>query len=153
MTTIYKQIDTDTIQFFTTNEDGSVTNGPIVNGRTRTRLVDDVEEIYSPWDELMATNPTIEPIEIPVLTQQDYSVSAQSVLDTQAISMGYDSIFTAISYEGDAFQKFNDEAIALKTWRSLVWQNAYALLAQVEAGEVEAPTIEEFIAQLPAFVV
>jgi len=127
--TTYKQLDENTIQFSTTNEDGSVTNGPIVNGRTRTRQVQTgTQEVasgsvqvengseqaethtisvevgideegnpifedqmqyttvptyetvityttepvftsvaYSPWDELMATNPTIEPAVVEVI--------------------------------------------------------------------------------------
>jgi len=38
-TSIYKYIDAGTIQFFRTNVDGSITNGPIVDGDTRTRQV------------------------------------------------------------------------------------------------------------------
>lgn len=68
--TTYKQIDDDTIQFSTINEDGSITTGPIVNGRTRTRQVQGVLETYSPYDELMATNPTIEPV---VVIVPDYT--------------------------------------------------------------------------------
>jgi len=108
--TIYKQIDAETIQFFVTNEDGSVTNGPIVKGRTRTRQVQtgtqqvkdgDVNvdengeffyreepvfetETYSPWDDLMLTEPTIEPI-------------PQSVLDAEAV---------------EAFKRSRQDAIA-----------------------------------------
>jgi len=133
ITFIYKYIDAGTIQFFRTNLDGSVTNGPIVDGETRTRQVQTgtqevesgsaqvengseqiatgsisvevgVDEVgnpifedqmqymtvptyetvityttepvfetvtYSPWDELMATNPTIEPVVVRVIGYEE----------------------------------------------------------------------------------
>lgn len=88
----------------------------------------------------------------PPLTVDDYAESVQVTLDAQAKSMGYDSIFTAISYEGDSFQKFNDDAVSLKEWRSLMWQVAYSTLAQVESGDTAQPTIEEFLDNLPDYV-
>lgn len=91
-----------------------------------------------------------QPIKEVIITEKDYSNAAQSVLDAQARSMGYDSILTAISYEGDG-TAFSIEAVALKAWRSAVWVFAYAQLAQVEAGEIVQPTVDEFKASLPAF--
>lgn len=85
------------------------------------------------------------------LTQQDYAAAAQHVLDTQARAMGYDSIFTAVSYEGDPYPQFHDDAVVLKEWRSSVWVTAYSTLAKVEAGAIPQPSLEEFKAMLPEF--
>jgi|TARA_R110002096_G_scaffold262406_1_gene455884 hypothetical protein len=84
-------------------------------------------------------------------TQDQYMQKAQSVMDAQAQSMGYDNIFTAISYIGDPFPRFNDEAVALRAYRSQVWQHSNDLMAQVLAGDVAQPTLEEYEQGLPDF--
>lgn len=90
MTTVYKQIDADTIQFFTTNKDNSVTNGSIVNGRLRTRLLDDdTSEEYSPWDELMLTNPTIEAIpqsQLDAEALDEFKANRQKLIDSAVVN-------------------------------------------------------------------
>jgi hypothetical protein len=84
-------------------------------------------------------------------TQDQYMQKAQSVMDAQAQSMGYDNIFTAISYIGDPFPRFNDEAVALRAYRSRVWQHSNDLMAQVLAGKVAQPSLEEYEQGLPDF--
>tara|TARA_R110000824_G_scaffold62042_1_gene164503 strand:+ start:4662 stop:5063 length:402 start_codon:yes stop_codon:yes gene_type:complete len=84
-------------------------------------------------------------------TQDQYMQKAQSVMDAQAQSMGYDNIFTAISYIGDPFPRFNDEAVALRAYRSQVWQHSNDLMAQVLAGKIAQPTLEEYERGLPDF--
>lgn len=85
----------------------------------------------------------------PVLTQESYTNAAQRLLNEKALEAGYDSIYTAISYEGDAYQKFNDEALSFKAWRSAVWVKSIEVLGKVESGEITQPSIDEFIAMLP----
>jgi hypothetical protein len=84
--------------------------------------------------------------------QDQYMQKAQSVMNAQAQSMGYDNIFTAISYIGDPFKRFNDEAVALRAYRSRVWQHSNDLMAQVLAGDVAQPTLEEYEQGLPDFI-
>ena len=86
-------------------------------------------------------------------TQDQYMQKAQSVMDAQAQSMGYDNIFTAISYIGDPFLRFNDEAVALMAYRSRVWQHSNNLMAQVLSGQVAQPTLEEYEQGLPDFTI
>ena len=72
----------------------------------------------------------------------------QSHLDAVARSYNYDSILSACSYAGYAnpFQLEGQQFIA---WRGAVWDYAYK---NMDAYTVEtAPTIEEFINQLPLF--
>lgn len=84
------------------------------------------------------------------LTVEDYRVAVQSHLDTTAQNLGYDSITNAISYADElAVPKFQQEGLALRAWRSLVWDYCYGQLALVEAGEIEAPSIEQIISGLP----
>jgi hypothetical protein len=86
-----------------------------------------------------------------VLTERDYMNTAQSVMDSQAQSMGYDNIFTAISYIGDPYKRFNDEAVAIRNYRSLVWQHSNDLMAKVLAGKIAQPTLKEYEKGLPDF--
>jgi hypothetical protein len=88
-----------------------------------------------------------------VLTERDYMRLAQSIMDEQAQSMGYDNIFTAITYIGDPFPRFNDEAVALRAYRSQVWQHSNDLMAKVLSGKIAQPTLEEYEQGLPDFTI
>lgn len=84
--------------------------------------------------------------------QAQLTAVVQAHLDAQAQALGYDSIFTAVTYADEpAVPKFQADGQALRAWRSLVWEAGYALLAQVQAGEAPIPTPEALIASLPAF--
>lgn len=75
----------------------------------------------------------------------------QNHIDSQAKSLGYDSIVSACSYAGYA-NEFQDEAIALGVWRSAVWTKSYQVQADVEDGTIPMPTVDELIGMLPAYV-
>lgn len=81
------------------------------------------------------------------------TAALQGELDARARALGYDDIKTAITYRGDPNPKFDAEAQALFVWRSAVWTQAYALLAQVQQGQAQFPTIEEAVAMMPALVI
>lgn len=90
--------------------------------------------------------PTPGPTEVRKL----YENAAQAMLDAAASVAGYDSIATAVSYaEEPAVPKFQQDGIAFRAWRSLVWAYAYEQLALVLAGEREQPTVDEFLQELP----
>lgn len=75
----------------------------------------------------------------------------QSHLDAAARARGYDSIATAVSYaEEPAVARFQEDGRAFRAWRSLVWQHAYSELERVKSGERPVPTVEDFLAELPA---
>ena len=81
------------------------------------------------------------------------TAAIQKELDRQAQAKGYDNIVSACSYaaqEGGA--PFQAEGAAFLAWRSAVWTHAYAVLAQVQAGELPMPTPQEAVAQMPALV-
>lgn len=82
----------------------------------------------------------------------DYSRAIQAHLDATARERQYDSIHTLIGYRGDPNPEFAAEAEAGFVWRSAVWTYANAELAKVMAGQREQPTVEDFIAELPAMV-
>ena len=87
----------------------------------------------------------------PPLTIEIIENGIDNYINSVAKSRGYDSIVSACSYAGypNAFQV---EGIALGTWRSSVWEESYAIMVKIQAGEIEMPkTIEEGIAMLPKF--
>lgn len=80
-----------------------------------------------------------------------FEQAVQAKLDGAAQAARYDSIATAVSYaEEPAVPKFQNDGIAFRAWRSLVWAYAYEQLALVLAGGREQPTVDEFLAELPA---
>jgi hypothetical protein len=85
----------------------------------------------------------------PTLTQSDYTTAVQLHLDANAQRLGYDGILSASSYAGDSNPTFASQGATLKKWRSDVWAACYAILAQVQAATLAAPTIKELIVMLP----
>ena len=74
----------------------------------------------------------------------------QAHLDVTAQVYGFDDIRNAVSYADEpAVPSFQTHGLALRAWRSLVWQKCYAVLAQVEAGEIVEPSGAELMAMLP----
>ncbi|MDN8617012.1 hypothetical protein [Variovorax ginsengisoli] len=69
-------------------------------------------------------------------------------LNAAAKAKGYDSIVTAAHRAGYP-GPFHDEGVAFATWMDATYQQCYALLAQVQAGEAAEPTPAELIAMLP----
>ncbi|CAN7676775.1 hypothetical protein LJR039_005398 [Pseudorhodoferax sp. LjRoot39] len=74
----------------------------------------------------------------------------QRTMDIAAQAIGYDDLKTAITYRGDPNPVFSAQADAFFAWRSAVWTQAYAHLAQVEAGAASFPTDAEALAMMPA---
>lgn len=73
-------------------------------------------------------------------------------IDQEAQALGYDDVSTAVTYADEpAVLKFQQEGQALRAWRSQVWTAYYSILADVERGSRSEPTVEELIAELPAF--
>jgi hypothetical protein len=82
----------------------------------------------------------------------DRKVAVQTMLDTQARSMGYDTIAIAVSYaEEPAVPEFQQEGIELRAWRSLVWAAHNRIMADVDAGKCALPDEAGFLAAMPHF--
>lgn len=113
--------------------------------------------MFSPSPELLARLPEDHPLRMKfgVAAQSPETIQAilvsavQAKLDQDAKALGYDSIFTAITYVGDSNPKFAAEGLAFKNWRSAVWTYCYQALADVQAGTRTVPTAEELVAELP----
>lgn len=80
------------------------------------------------------------------------AAQVQAHLDAQAVALGYDNIFTAVTYATEpAVPKFQNDGIALRAWRSLVWAKCYEVLAEIDAGTREPLDAAQLLALLPTF--
>lgn len=84
--------------------------------------------------------------------QVQYSAAIQAHLDAKAHERQYDGMQTAITYRGHSDPQFGAEGEALFAWRSAVWTYSIGELTKVLAGARSQPSVEAFIAELPAFV-
>jgi hypothetical protein len=98
----------------------------------------------------------VEPIDPQMVAEQAQRQLTQAVqqhLDVTAQSLGYDDIRSASTYADEpAVAKFQNEGRALRAWRSLLWDVAYAKMQRVKSGLEPVPTAEVLIASLPAFM-
>lgn len=77
--------------------------------------------------------------------------AVQAYMDTVAQTRGYDNIHTACSYVNSTDDIFAAEGAACLAWRDSVWRKCYDILAEVQAGMRPIPTVDDLIAELPAF--
>lgn len=82
----------------------------------------------------------------------EFNYAIQSLLDSVARSKQYDSSLHCASYATSSVPLWSSEANAFIEWRDSVWSYSYAELAKFENGEREAPTVEEFVSELPVMV-
>lgn len=82
--------------------------------------------------------------------QSQIERAIQLVLDRKAGEYGYDGIISACSYAGYD-NPYQAEGQAFLQWRGSVWQYCYDQLGEIEAGNRDEPTVEDFIAELPEY--
>ena len=79
-----------------------------------------------------------------------FKQAVQRHLDEKAREYDYDDIVSACSYAGYD-NPYQAEGQAFLQWRGSVWQYCYDQLGEIEAGNRDEPTVEEFIAELPEY--
>lgn len=79
-----------------------------------------------------------------------YGDAVQAHLDAEARSHVYDGILSLCTYASSPSAKFYTEGQLGVEWRDACWTYTYAQLDAVKAGEREAPTPAELVAELPA---
>ena len=91
---------------------------------------------------------------VPMNTDEIKSIftsAIQNHMDVKAQEKNYDNIVSACSYAGYD-NPFRAESEAYGVWRANCWQVGYQILAEVEAGTIPMPTIEEVLAEMPELV-
>jgi hypothetical protein len=84
------------------------------------------------------------------LTEADYTLATQRLLDAGANAQGYDSMLALVSYAASTCASFKAEADAGIAWRDSVWTAANGLIAQLKAGTMAEVPLAAFLALLPA---
>ena len=75
----------------------------------------------------------------------EYEMAVLNLLNSVALSWGYDSIVSAVSYFFSTNLQYKADAEALIAWRDSIWAEAYT----IEQGTLP-DTAEAFVAMLPA---
>lgn len=83
-------------------------------------------------------------------TQDDYATAIQMHVDAISKSKGYADGVALAGYSTSTIPSWASEAATFIAWRDQVWLHAYTELAKVQAGQRTAPTVESFLAELPA---
>jgi hypothetical protein len=108
------------------------------------------------WHNQSIPQPTYENITAiwPLLQKETAIKQANDALKTHidhiARERDYDSAVSCASYATSTNLQWQAEAQAFITWRDLVYEYALDLYAQVQAEEMEPPTLEDFIANAPS---
>lgn len=94
--------------------------------------------------------PPAETLKYPTIGE--YTAAVQMHLDTKARERNYDGILSACTYATSSIPKFAAEGQACATWRDAVWASCYQIMAEVEAGQRQPPTIPELLDTLPTLI-
>lgn len=70
-------------------------------------------------------------------------------VEDTAKSREYNNAAALAGYVNSTVTEWADEAQAFVAWRDAVWQTAYSMLGEVQAGTREAPAPAEAVAELP----
>jgi hypothetical protein len=82
----------------------------------------------------------------------DYTAAVQAMLDAKPRERRYDGILSAATYATSTVPKFKAEGQACVEWRDAVWARCYDLMADVEAGKLARPSVDELLAMMPNLV-
>lgn len=110
-------------------------------------------EIGGSYIDGVYTPPPPRPPDDPLSEEQivsSFRSAIQSHIDAVAQSHNYDGGTSLASYVASTNPTWAAEAQSFIAWRDAVWTYAYAELDKVTSGQREVPTVEDFIAELPA---
>jgi hypothetical protein len=86
----------------------------------------------------------------PAVTIADYKRAFDAHLDQVAQTRQYDNRLTIAAYVSSTHPQWAAEAETFIAWRDICLMQMFSTLGAVEAGDIDPPTIEDFIADMPA---
>jgi hypothetical protein len=81
-----------------------------------------------------------------------YGMSLQRAIDDKAREKQYDNGFACASYISSSNETWQNEAQQFVAWRDSCWEYAQNIQSQVEQGQISAPTLEEFLSNVPELI-
>ncbi len=121
----------------------------VIDGREWQTKLDSGNDISFAVLAWIAEGNSPSPYVPPAPSLEDYSEAVQDHIDATARAKNYTDVVSLVSYATSTNPQWAAEANAFLAWRDQVWASIYTTLAQVQAGQLEQPTIEELIATLP----
>lgn len=76
--------------------------------------------------------------------------NVQLMLDRKAQEKNYDNGFALSTYSNSTIPTFKEEAKKYIEWRDQCWMICYGLLDKYQSGEIERPTVDDVMNQMPA---
>ena len=104
-----------------------------------------------PINHALMITPEMRQAEAMQAAVETYRKAIQSLIDGKAQEKQYDDGNSLASYVNSTVPEWAAEAQAFVVWRDQVWAYALTELAKVKSGEREQPSVDEFLAELPAF--
>lgn len=83
-------------------------------------------------------------------TVSTFQAAIQAHVDATAKARNYSDGNSLAGYVNSTVVKWSAEAVAFVAWRDAVWVYSYAELDKALGGQRPIPTVEDFIAELPA---
>ena len=84
--------------------------------------------------------------------QKQIEKELRILIESKPPEKGYDSVTTLTSYTTSGNTQWKAEADAFIAWRDSVFAYAYQTMSDVQNGNTALPTIDEFLAAIPALV-
>ncbi len=78
--------------------------------------------------------------------------NVQLMLDRKAQEKNYDNGFALSTYANSTIPSFKEEAKKYIEWRDQCWTVCYGLLDKYQSGEIERPTVDDVMNQMPTLV-
>lgn len=75
--------------------------------------------------------------------------NVQLMLDRKAQEKNYDNGFALSTYANSTIPSFKEEAKKYIEWRDQCWTICYGLLDKYQSGEIERPTVDDVMNQMP----
>lgn len=104
-----------------------------------------------PLNKSLMITPEMKKTAALIATVDAYRKVIQALIDSKAQEKQYDDGNSLASYVNSTVPEWAAEAQAFVVWRDQVWAYALTELAKVKSGEREQPSVDEFLAELPAF--
>jgi hypothetical protein len=95
--------------------------------------------------------PYVAPDPSPEDVQKTFTDAIQRHMDAKARERNYDGILSLCTYATSTDPKFAAEGQAGVEWRDACWAKGFEIIAEVQAGTREIPTVDELLAELPVF--
>lgn len=88
----------------------------------------------------------------PEQLKEQYTNALQDTIDRKVQEKNYRDGYACASYKDSIVESWAQEATDFIAWRDACWQYAIDIQSQVEQGQIQPPSIEDFINNAPQLI-